>query len=383
MVHVLLAVIYLAFISLGLPDSLLGAAWPLMYPQMGVSVSYAGIVSMIICCGTVTSSLLSDRLTRKFGTGVITAVSVAMTALALLGFSVSTKFWMLCVIAVPYGLGAGSIDSALNNYVALHYSSKHMSWLHCMWGVGASIGPYIMGYCLSSPMSWPGGYQIIGLIQIVLAVSMALSLPLWKKTNTNKDASRSAPLSLGEIFRIPGAKADIFGFFAYCAAESTIFLWASSYMVLHRGIPEETAAAYAGVFYLGMTVGRGLNGFLTIRFRDSALIRMGSWGMVAGIIALMIPGGDLLTVIALGLLGLGCAPIYPSVIHSTPKIFGADRSQALIGVQMAAAYSAALIMPPIFGLIANYGSITCFPVYLLVITGVMILCHQILFRIKH
>lgn len=382
MIHLLLAVIYLAFISLGLPDSLLGSAWPLMYPQMDVNVSYASFVYMIICLGTVISSLMSDRLTRKLGTGLITAISVGMTALALLGFSMCTEFWMLCVIAVPYGLGAGSIDAALNNYVAVHYASKHMSWLHCMWGVGASIGPYIMSYALSAPMSWPGGYRIIGLIQLILAVCMGLSLPLWKKTATGSGSSQTPPLSLGEIFRIPGAKADILGFFAYSSAESTIFLWVSSYMVLHRGIPEDTAAVYAGIFYLGMTLGRGLNGFLTIRWSDATLIRLGSCIMVAGILLLMISAVDLLTIVALALLGLGCAPIYPCVIHSTPAVFGEDRSQALIGVQMAGAYVGSLLMPAVFGLIANHISIALFPYYLLVITAIMMLSHHKLLHHK-
>ena len=380
MVHLLLAVIYIAFISLGLPDSLLGSAWPLMYEPMGVSVSYAGIVSMIIACGTVTSSLLSDRLTRKLGTGLITAISVAMTALALLGFSFSTKFWMLCLLAIPYGLGAGSVDAALNNYVALHYASRHMSWLHCMWGIGASVGPYIMGACLSSARGWPAGYQTIGAIQVVLSILIFLSLPLWHKKAATAEAMDAKPLSLRAIFRIPGAKAIIIAFFCYCAAESTLFLWTSSYLVLHRNLPESTAALYAGVFYMGMTIGRALNGFLTIRFHDSVLIRAGAVIMVLGIGVLLIPGADYLALLGLILLGLGCAPVYPCIIHSTPEMFGVENSQALIGVQMAAAYSGSLLMPPVFGLIANHIDASLFPVYLMVLTVAMIFAYQILLR---
>lgn len=380
MIHLLLAVIYLAFISLGLPDGLLGAAWPVMYPQLGASVSWAGIVSMIICCGTVTSSLLSDRLTRKFGAGLVTAVSVAMTALALFGFSCSTRFWMLCLCAIPYGLGAGSIDAALNNYVALHYSSKHMSWLHCMWGIGATVGPYIMGSCISLGKGWPAGYQTIGMIQIVLTAVMFLSLPLWKKTQQSEAVSDSPALSLMQALKIPGVKALLLAFFCYCAAESTIFLWSSSYMVLHRGIAEDVAAAYAGIFFFGMTAGRALNGFLTMRWRDSALIWAGTVILIFGVCLLFIPGSIITLLGGLLLMGLGCAPIYPCIIHSTPELFGASKSQAIIGIEMSGAYLGALLMPPVFGLIANNLSVGLFPVYLLFMIGLMIICYRILHR---
>ena len=378
MIHLLLAVIYLAFISLGLPDSLLGSSWPMMYGPMGVSVSYAGIVSVIISCGTVVSSLLTDRLTRRIGAGVITAASVGMTALALLGFSFSTEFWMLCVLAVPYGLGAGSVDATLNNYVAVHYASRHMSWLHCMWGIGASVGPYIMGACLAAGGSWPSGYQTIGLIQIFLSAILFISLPLWRKTAQKEAASVQQPISLGQIFRIPGAKAMILAFFCYCGVECTLFLWSSSYLVLHRGIAEAPAATFAGLFYLGMTIGRALNGFLTMRWKDSALIRMGAAIMVLGIIILLIPAGQTLALIGLVVVGLGCAPVYPCIIHSTPETFGPERSQAVIGVQMAGAYLGGLLMPPLFGLIANHVNIALFPVYLLLLAAAMIFSYQLL-----
>lgn len=380
MIHLLLAVIYISFISLGLPDSLLGSAWPLMYPQMGVDVSFAGIISVIISGGTVLSSLLSDRLTRKFGVGVVTAVSVSMTALALLGFSASTRFWMLCLFAIPYGLGAGSVDAALNNYVALHYASKHMSWLHCMWGLGASIGPYILGFCLSAGKGWPAGYRTIGILQAVLASALIFYIPMWQKMKSPEALNNTAPLSLLQIFQIPGAKAVILAFFCYCGVEATSFLWASSYMVLHRGISEETAVLYAGLFYLGITGGRALSGFLTMRYSDSTLIRLGAAIIIVGVFVLMIPAGPLAILLGFALMGLGCAPIYPCIIHSTPAIFGAERSQALIGVQMAGAYVGSTIIPPIFGLIANHVNIGLFPVYILVLSGTMILSYQILLR---
>ncbi len=380
MIHLLLSVIYLAFISLGLPDSLLGASWPMMYGPMGVSVSHAGIVSVIISCGTVVSSLFADRLTRRTGAGVITASSVGMTAIALLGFSFSTEFWMLCVFAVPYGLGAGCVDATLNNYVAVHYASRHMSWLHCMWGIGASVGPYIMGACLAAGGSWPSGYQTIGLIQILLSAILFISLPLWRKTAHTEAVSVQQPISLRQIFRIPGAKALIIAFYCYSGVECTLFLWSSSYLVLHRGIAEAPAATYAGLFYLGMTIGRALNGFLTMRWKDAVLIRMGAAIMVLGIIILLIPAGQTLALIGLVVVGLGCAPVYPCIIHSTPETFGAERSQAVIGVQMAGAYLGGLLMPPLFGLIANHVNIALFPVYLLLLATVMIFSYQLLHR---
>ena len=376
MVHILLAVIYLAFISLGLPDSLLGASWPMMYQPMGVSVSYAGIVSVIISCGTVLSSLMTDRVTRKFGTGMVTAASVFMTALALLGFSFSNRFWMLCVFAIPYGLGAGSVDASLNHYVAVNYASRHMSWLHCMWGVGASIGPYIMSLCLLMGASWPSGYQVIGTFQLILTLVLFLSLPLWRKSGTTESISQSAPMPLWQVLKIPGAKALIIAFFCYCGVESLAFLWTSSYFVLHYGLKDNSAAACAGLFYLGMTVGRAVNGFLTFRLSDRFLIRAGSAIIVLGVVLLLVSPGHALALIALVIVGLGCAPIYPCIIHSTPETFGIENSQAMIGVQMASAYLGNLLIPPIFGFVANHFSIALYPAGLLLLSVCMILSYQ-------
>jgi fucose permease len=386
MFQLLLVIIYLSFISLGLPDSLLGAAWPSMYPGFGVPVSYAGIISMIIAFGTVISSLQSDRLTYKLGTGKVTAISVAMTACALLGFSVSHSFISLCIWAVPYGLGAGSVDASLNNYVALHYESRHMSWLHCMWGVGATAGPYIMGYALTGGKGWNAGYRYIALIQIALTAVLIFSLPLWENRKGTSSAQNKNPgtgrkvLSVREILAIPGSKEVMTCFFCYCALEQTTGLWASSYLTIYKGVSAETAAGYAGMFYIGITIGRALSGFITMKLNDIQMIRMGTGIIAAGVVTLLLPFGASASLIGLILIGLGCAPVYPCIIHSTPAHFGADRSQAIIGVQMATAYIGTCLMPPLFGLIANYVSVALLPVYLIVILIIMAVMHEQLNR---
>ena len=382
MVQLLLVIIYISFISLGLPDALLGSAWPSMYREMGVPVSYAGIISIIISFGTIISSLQSDRLTKKLGAGMVTAVSVAMTAAALFGFSVSGSFPVLCLWAVPYGLGAGSVDAALNNYVALHYTSRDMSWLHCMWGVGTIVGPYVMGYALTNGMTWNRGYFIISVLQIVLSAALFFSLPIWRKMekkgtegqHESGTESRKA-LRLKEIIRIPGAEEIMVTFFCYCAVEQTAMLWGSSYMVLHNGLTAEEAASYASLFCIGITVGRFLNGFLMMRFQDDQMIRAGQAVIIAGIVILLLPFGKVTAVGGLILIGLGCAPVYPCIIHSTPANFGADRSQALIGVQMASAYVGSCLMPPVFGLLANHISASLLPWYLLVIMLLMVIMY--------
>lgn len=380
MFQVLLAIIYLAFISLGLPDSLLGSAWPTMYQEFSVPVSYAGGISMIIAVGTIVSSLQSDRLTKKLGTGKVTAISVLMTAAALFGFSISHSYVALCLWAIPYGLGAGSVDASLNNYVALHYASRHMSWLHCMWGVGASLGPYIMGYALTGGQSWNMGYRYIAILQIVLTVILFFSLPLWKKQKTDDTEQLSGestkPLSLHQIVKIPGAREVMVTFFCYCALEQTAGLWASSYLVLQRGLAAETAAGFASLFFIGITVGRAIGGFLTMKLNDTQMIRLGQGLILCGIVCVLLPFGSITALLGLVLLGLGCAPVYPSIIHSTPEHFGADKSQAMIGVQMAFAYMGTCLMPPVFGFIANHISVSLFPAYLLAILLLMVAMHE-------
>ena len=387
MASLLLPVIYMAFISLGLPDSLLGSAWPVMHVDIGCPVSYAGIISMIIAAGTVVSSLLSDRLTKKLGAGLVTALSVALTCGALFGFSFADRFWILCVIAVPYGLGAGSVDAALNNYVALHYKSRHMSWLHCMWGIGAATGPYLMGLALNRHNNWNLGYRYVGFIQIALTAVLFISLPLWKNRknevesassleNENSENRKSGKaLSLKEILSIPGAKAIFICFFCYSAVEQTTGLWAASYLNLYRGIDAETAAFFASLFYIGITAGRAINGFITMKLSDKTLIRAGFVIIAAGILLMIIPGPDELALAGFIITGLGCAPVYPCIIHSTPETFGRENSQAMVGVQMASAYVGTCLMPPLFGLIAKHITIALLPVYLAAFLLLMFLMH--------
>lgn len=388
MVHLLLAVIYLAFISLGLPDCLLGSAWPVIYQEMNVPVSYAGIISMVISAGTIFSSLQSDRLIKKLGTGKLTALSVLITAVALWGFSISSSFWMLILWAMPYGLGAGSVDAALNNYVALHYKSHHMSWLHCMWGIGASVGPYIMSFALTKDMGWNAGYRIVAIFQMVLTFFLIISLPLWRgQDNDNAKATEKnkteKALSLTEIVRIPGAKQVFLMFFCYCALESTAGLWASSYLVLKHGLSADLAASLGSLFYVGITVGRAISGFLTMKLNDNQMIRLGQMIVLAGILLISLPWGYQTAAVGLVVTGLGCAPIYPCVVHSTPTNFGEDKSQAVVGVQMACAYVGSLAMPPLFGILANHIGIGVYPVYLCLILIVMLLMHMQLMRKIH
>lgn len=385
MVQLLLVIIYISFISLGLPDSLLGSAWPTIYPEIGVPVSYAGIISMIIALGTVISSLQSDRLTRRLGTGKVTAISVAMTAAALFGFSISHSFWLLCLWAIPYGLGAGSVDASLNNYVALHYESRHMSWLHCFWGIGATLGPYIMGYALTRGMPWNSGYRIISILQIVLTAILVFSLPLWKKRpdeETSGEGRSSKPLKLKDVVRIPGAKEIMICFFCYCSLEQTAGLWASSYLTLYKGVPADTAATFASLFFLGITIGRALSGFVTMKLNDVRMVRLGQGIIGIGILVMLLPMGRTLSLIGLILIGLGCAPVYPCMIHSTPAHFGADKSQAIIGVQMASAYVGTCLMPPLFGLVAQHVSASLLPGYLCFFLVLMTFMHLKLVKSK-
>ncbi|MDD3336856.1 MAG: MFS transporter [Eubacteriales bacterium] len=372
MYSLLLVVIYVAFISLGLPDALLGSAWPVMQAQWSAPVSFAGVISMTIAGGTIVSSLLSDRLTRRLGAGLVTAISVLMTAIALFGFSISTAPWLLILWAIPYGLGAGAVDAALNNYVALHYSSRHMSWLHCFWGVGASLSPFIMSYCLTNQMGWSAGYRTVSIIQIVLTAFLFLSLPLWKKREGNdENGAGGRPKRLSEMLHIKGVPYVLLTFFGYCAMESTAGLWASSYLVMSRGIDVETAARFASLYYLGITAGRFVNGFVTDRFGDRTMIRIGLGVILISIVGIILPFNSV-TLVCLVLLGVGSAPIYPCVIHATPISFGKDNSQAIIGVQMASAYLGSTFMPPIFGLLAQWIGVGLYPWVLLAMALLMV-----------
>lgn len=398
----LLLIIYLSFISLGLPDALLGSAWPIMHEELKVPLSYSGSVYMLISCCTILSSLKSESLNRRFGTGKITAFSVLLTALAIFGFSMSRSFYMLLLFAIPYGLGAGSVDAALNHYVALHYSSRHMNWLHCMWGIGASIGPYIMGFVLQRGYSWSKGYLLIGLLQAGLTFLLFLSLGLWKekeedmndlvKVEMHEGEEGKKALSFREILRIPGAKECIASFFFYCAIEQTIGLWSGSFMVYSLRIDAKLAASLVALFYFGITFGRFLAGIFSAKWKDEELILGGIAILFLGIV-LLFPAGlfsgkrlfgmelrQIFVVLSLLFMGLGCAPIYPAIIHSTPYNFGAENTSALIGKQMASAYIGSLSLPPVFGVLAKNFGTELFPFYAVVLGIAMLYMYKQLLK---
>lgn len=369
MFSLLLALIYVSFISLGLPDSLLGSAWPQMQESLGVSLSLGGVISFLITASTILSSLMSHQVIQRFGTGAVTMCSVAMTALALFGFSLSNSFFALCLWAIPYGLGAGSVDAALNNFVALHCKAKHMSWLHCFWGIGATGGPYIMGLCLSRGMGWQAGYRTISFLQMALTLILLLSLPLWKKQElplSGGETVRPQTPQWGKLLKRPGVKAALTAFFFYSALELTTGLWGSSYMVAVRGISPETAAKWISLFYLGITAGRFFSGFLTLRFSDDAMVRLGEGTAIVGILLILLPLHNLFLCLGLILTGLGCAPIYPSLLHATPQRFGKSLSQSLMGTQMAISYLGSTTMPPVSGFLSEKISMGLYPVLLLV-----------------
>lgn len=381
MFHLLLGIIYLAFVSLGLPDSLLGSGWPTMRLVFDQPLSAAGMVSMIITGGTICSSLLSERLTAKFSTRGVTVASVFLSAAALFGFSVSTRFWMLCLWAVPYGLAAGCIDSAINNYVALHYRSRHMSWLHCFWGVGTVISPCVMSWALRHS-GWQLGYRTVALMQLAIGVVLVLTLPVW---NIHRDEAQTARagqvLGIRGALKIKGAPTLFVGFFAYCGAEGTSILWASSYLAGERGFSAQRAAASAAVLYVGITVGRFVSGFIADKVGDRGMIRLGTGVIAAALAVLALPGGgELGALLGLGLLGLGNAPVYPAIIHATPANFGAENSQGIIGMQMASAYVGSTLMPPLFGLIANRAGLGWMPLFLALLILLMITMLEATFR---
>ena len=365
MYTLLLLLIYLAFISLGLPDSLLGSAWPVIHQELQVPLSYAGAVTMIISFGTICSSLMSERLTKKLGVNIVTVCSVLLTAIALYGFSTASAFWMLCLWGIPYGLGAGAIDAALNNYVALHYNSRHMSWLHCFWGVGTIISPYIMSYALTTSV-WQNGYRMVSFLQMGITVILLVTLPVWKvnrKANEQK-AEQAAVIGIRGALKIKGVPQLLLGFFSYCSLESTLLLWSSSYLVGAKGVTAQKAAAFASLFCIGITAGRFLSGLVTEKFGDYNLIRIGTGILLLGCIAMILPlKTDVAALGGLVVMGLGCAPVYPSIIHATPDNFGAQNSQAIIGIQMASAYVGSTFMPPVFGLIANHISVALMPFF--------------------
>lgn len=380
MYSLVLAIIYVSFISLGLPDSMLGAGWPVMSAQFGVSISYAGVVSTIICACTIVSSLLSDKMTKKLGAGLVTAVSVGISAVSLIGFSITKSFAVLCILCIPYGFCAGAVDAALNNYVALHYSSRHMSWLHAFWGVGVSVSPNIMGLCLEKSLGWQSGYRIVGIFQTVLAIFIFLSLPLWKKREgLGKDTQKQSSKSYRELFSIKGVKMCLLCFFAYCALETTAGLYASSYFAQIKGISVDNAARLASFFFIGITLGRFLSGFVADRLGDKRMIKLGIFVVIFGTVLVLLPlKTSIFAAAGLIISGFGCAPIYPCIIHSTPTNFGAENSQALIGIQMASAYIGSTLAPLVFGYLAQFVSLKLYPVYLILFALLMMVSNSLM-----
>lgn len=432
----LLPIIYLAFISLGLPDSAIGSAWPTMAPSLGAGISWVGVVTMIISAGTIVSSLMSVRVVERFGTGRVTVASVALTAAALMGFSQSQAFWQLCLWAVPYGLGAGAVDAALNAYVAVHYESQHMSWLHCMWGVGASGGPMIMAQCLERS-TWSTGFLVLGGIQVGIALVLTLSLPLWRDRKLPRVSGRragreaaigaapEAALPRGEaahgagaralpgataaagagevpgaaaasgaggtsdgtrgklparrtraqLLRIPGVKAVLVSFFCYSAFEATCGNWAATFCTLARGIDAQTAASWAALFYMGITAGRAVSGFISLKVNDRNMIRLGQALIAVAFVCVLMPG-DTALIAGLVLMGCGCAPIYPSTIHATPARFGEELALELTGMQMAFAYIGSLAMSPLFGVLAQFVGAWIYPWYLVLFLVVMVVAGE-------
>ncbi len=375
----LLIIIYLAFISLGLPDALLGSAWPVMHTKLNVSVESAGMITMITAGGTIVSSFFSDNLIRRFGTGVVTLFSVLLTAIALLLISFCSSIYVLCGLSIILGIGAGSVDAGLNNYVALNYKAKHMSWLHCFWGIGAMSGPLLMSYFLTSGYEFNAGYRAVSYIQFGLVAILLFSLPMWKKVENNNSNSNSdegqvsqVVISKSELLKLKGAKEALIAFFCYCAIEATLGLWGSSYMVLVHNVSVEKAARYGSLFYFGITFGRFLTGFITSKFSNKQLVYLGLLFIGLGVFLIVLPMGVNVAVVGFVVAGFGCAPIYPSLLHETPKNFGAEYSQSIMGVQMACAYVGATFSPLIFGGLAKYMSYAMLPIYIGIILILMI-----------
>ena len=359
----LLMMIYLSFISLGLPDSMLGSAWPAMNVSLNAPLWGAGLVQMLISFCTIISSLNSAKLIRRFGTGKLTAISVATTALALLGFSLAKNYAFLLLMAVPLGLGAGAVDAGLNNYVALHCEAKHMSWLHCFWGIGTIIGPMILSAVLRAGRSWATGYRAVGLIQCAVSALLFATLGMWKHGNIQQEEHGAKALSVWEVLSLPGAKAGMVTFLCYCAVESTLGLWGATYISQVRGVDEATAASFGAMFYIGITVGRAISGFMAMKLLPKQMVRVGQALLALGCIFMMIPAGSTLSGIGLVVCGLGCAPIYPNIIQDTPVNYGTENSQAAIGVQMAFAYVGSTFLPSIFGALAGVGGYGLLPYF--------------------
>lgn len=383
MLTLLLVIIYISFISLGLPDAILGSAWPMIHQDLNVPVSFAGVITMIISGGTIISSFFSEKLIRKLGTGKVTAFSVLLTAIGLVGVFLSPNFIWICLLAIPLGIGAGSVDSALNNFVALHYKAIHMNWLHCFWGVGATTGPFLMSIFLLKENGWRLGYANIGSIQAMLVICLFLSLPLWKKFESDnaEKISNNEEVKVSNLIKLPGAKPALVSFFCYCAVELTTGLWVSSYLVIINGFSAEKAAKWVSLYYLGITVGRFLAGFISIKLNNKQMIRIGQLICVAGGILLSITYSSNIQLIGLISIGLGCAPIYPAMLHDTPNRFGKELSQGIMGIQMATAYVGSTFMPPLFGAISKFIGFEILPYFLILLMLLMLVTTERVNRI--
>lgn len=369
MTTLLLVIIYVAFISLGLPDSMLGAAWPVMQVQLSLPLAGAGLVSMIVSGSTIVSSLLSGVLIRRLGTGKLTLISVSMTALALLGYSFSQNYLWLCLIAIPLGLGAGSVDSALNDFVARNFAARHMNWLHSFWGVGATSGPLIMAFMLSQTGRWQMGYRTVAIVQFSLVAILTFSLPLWQRFPA--PASPNTTVGRVKIRKLKGIVPNLVAFFAYCAVETSTGLWAASFLVRQRGLSQVLAAGGASAYYLGITLGRFLNGFLSSHFEAKNLVRGGVAMILLGIVLMFLPF-PILSLVGLMTIGLGCAPIYPTLLHETPRRFGTENSASLMGLQMATAYVGLTLMPPLLGVIVDRFGMQLYPLGLLILALLLV-----------
>ncbi len=371
----LLVIIYAAFISLGLPDSVLGSAWPSIRTEMGAPLALAGYISMTVQAGTIVSSLMSNRLIARFGVGRVTFVSVLMTAAGLLGMAFEPNVWFMFLCAIPLGLGGGSVDAAINNFVALHYAAKHMSWLHCFWGIGATAGPLILSFRLAGGASWRSADGIISAIQVALVIILFFSLPLWKRAekpaNQDQKGEKQVYITNREALRLPLAKPVLLGFTLFCAVETTCGLWASSYLHEARGLTADQASMGASAFYAAITIGRLISGFATAKISGEKLIRIGQCVCIAGAILMMLPLPSTFALIGVFLIGLGTAPIYPNMLHLTPRRFGEQYSQAITGLEMSFAYVGSTLLTPLFGQIASLTKMNIYPCFLLFYTILM------------
>lgn len=399
MVTFFLLIIYLAFISLGLPDSLLGVAWPAMQPDIGAAFESAGLLSMVVTGGTIVSSLISGSVIERFGTGMVTLFSCLLTASALLGFAYAPSLFWLILLAIPLGLGAGAVDTGLNHYVANHYKAHHMSWLHCFWGVGATLGPIIMSYAMGANGTWRDGYFTVSMLQFVLVFILLLTLPLWRivasqhrqpegmiEEQTGNESTNSDEAIVqkhGKPLQIRGVKITLLAFMFYCGVEATVGLWGASFLVGTRNLPPETAAVWVSMYYGGITVGRFITGFVTLRLNNRTLIRAGQVTAIAGAFLLLLPVHSYLSLLGLIVIGLGLAPIFPCLLHETPARFGKAQSSRIMGYQMAVAYTGTTILPPLFGIVAAQISIGLFPVVILLFALIMLLSSEKVNRILY